>query len=428
MDVPLKTSILPDFPLDRFSTNANILHKIDGSLGVLACLGVTWMRRIGDFLRGNANLEAPKSLIFIKLAEQGSTVLAHETIRRAVAKVGAQNVYFLLFEENRFILDLLELVPKENVLTIRSKTPGEMITSCLQRLWQIRQKGIEGCIDMEFFVRSTAVLSWLTGARVRVGFHTYFGEGPYRGDLLTHRVLYSPHVHASSTFTSLVQALDVDPATLPTFPATPVPGEPPPPFQPSSEEKAKVQEILRELMPPGHDRLILLNANASDLLPLRKWDEKNYLGLARKLLEEFSDTCIGFTGAPEEQTKIEGLVKEIGSPRCFCLAGKTTLRQLLIVYGFAEVLVTNDSGPAHFATLTAVDVVVLFGPETPLLFGAPSPRNHALWAGIVCSPCVNALNNRQTACRNNVCMQMLTVDLVFNTVCRVYRQRKNLAA
>jgi ADP-heptose:LPS heptosyltransferase len=28
------------------------------------------------------------------------------------------------------------------------------------------------------------------------------------------------------------------------------------------------------------------------------------------------------------------------------------------------VLVTNDSGPAHFATLTGIHVVVFFGPET----------------------------------------------------------------
>lgn len=414
--------------MERFSTNANTLHKIDGSLGVLACLFLTWVRRLVDLFQGQKKQEAPRSIVFIKLAEQGSTVLAHETIRRAVQKVGAGNVYFLLFEENRFILDLLDLVPKENVLTIRSKTPKEMISSCLQRLWQIRSKGIDCCIDMEFFVRSTACLAWLTGAKMRVGFHTYFGEGPFRGDLMTHRVLYSPHVHASSTFASLVQALDVDPAQLPTFPEKPIPGEPPPPFQPGDEERARVREILDELMPAGAKRLILLNANASDLLPLRKWDEKNYLELAGKLLAEFDDVAIGFTGAPEEQPKIEALVKKIGSPRCFCLAGKTTLRQLLIVYGFAEVLVTNDSGPAHFATLTEVDVVVLFGPETPLLFGAPSPRNHALWAGLLCSPCVNALNNRQTACRNNLCMQMISVDLVFSTVCRVYRQRKSLAA
>jgi len=409
-------------PLARFSSNANLLQKIDASLGVLACFCVTLLRKAADAV-SPPDLSPPKSILFLKLAEQGSTVLAHDAIRRAVDKVGAKNVYFLLFEENRFILDLLNLVPHENVLTIRTKSPVEMVTSCLSRLAEIRKMKLDACIDMEFFARSTAALSWLTGTRIRVGFHAYFGEGPYRGDLLTHRVIYNAHMHASRTFSSLAMALDNPAEKFPTFPAVPPPGEPPPPFEPGAEEKAEVEKLLDSLKPAGRPRIILLNANASDLLPLRRWETVNYINLAKRLLAEFDDLSIGFTGAPDEAAKVSDILAAIGSQRCFGLAGKTTLRQLLIAYGFAEVLVTNDSGPAHFATMTPIDVVVLFGPETPHLFGAPSPRNHALWAGLACSPCVNALNNRQTACRDNVCMKTISVDQVFETVCRVYRQR-----
>lgn len=407
--------------VERFSSNARVLQKIDGTLGVAACFVLTLFRKLGDLLAGPPP-EKPRSILFLKLAEQGSTVLAHAAIREAVNRVGAKNVYFLLFEENRFILDLLGLVPRENVLTIRTKSPVEMVISGLSRLAEIRGMKIDACIDMEFFARSTAAVAWMTGAPIRVGFHSYYGEGPYRGDLLTHRVLYNSHLHTSSTFTSLVLALDVAPDKFPTFPVSPPPSVAPPAFEPSAEEKAEVRKLLDSLMPNG-GKLVLLNANASDLLPLRKWKETNYIELARRLLAEFGDVSIGFTGAPSEAAKVEQLVKQVGSPKCFCLAGKTSLRQLLIVYGLAEVLVTNDSGPAHFATLTTIDVVTLFGPETPLLFGAPSPRNHSLWAGIACSPCINAFNNRQTACRDNVCMQVISVDLVFETVCRVYRQR-----
>src|SRR5262249_52127362 len=112
-----------------------------------------------------------------------------------------------------------------------------------------------------------------------------------------------------------------------------------------------------------------------------------------------------------------------GCERCISMAGKTTLRQLLVLCGLAEGLVTNDSGPAHFASLTPVDVVVLFGPETPRLFAAASPRSHPLWAGLVCSPCINAFNNRASPCTNNLCMQELTVPLVFNEVCSWLDQR-----
>jgi len=114
----------------------------------------------------------------------------------------------------------------------------------------------------------------------------------------------------------------------------------------------------------------------------------------------------------------------VASPRCRSLAGHTTLRELLTLYTLADVLVTNDSGPAHFAALTGIEVVTLFGPETPALFAANTPRNHVVWAGLACSPCVNAYNNRQTACRNNLCMQSILVSQVFALVSRILQMKQ----
>ena len=196
-----------------------------------------------------------------------------------------------------------------------------------------------------------------------------------------------------------------------------------PVFQPDPAEKAEVARMLSEAGVPATGRLVILNANAGDLLPLRKWDQRNYEELARRLIAAFPGLWVGFTGSPEEAPVIEGLACAVGSQRSICLAGRTTLRQLLVLFGLSEVLVTNDSGPAHFGALTTVDVVALFGPETPLLFSAPGPRNHAIWAGIACSPCVNAFNNRQTACRDNLCMKTISVDQVFAEVSRIYRVR-----
>jgi ADP-heptose:LPS heptosyltransferase len=113
-----------------------------------------------------------------------------------------------------------------------------------------------------------------------------------------------------------------------------------------------------------------------------------------------------------EAPAAERLVAEIASPRCFSLAGKTSLRELLVAFMHADVMVTNDSGPAHFASLTPIEVVTLFGPEHPAIFGSRNPRSHVVWTGLACSPCVSALNNRETACRENLCMQSIEVDTV----------------
>ena len=127
------------------------------------------------------------------------------------------------------------------------------------------------------------------------------------------------------------------------------------------------------------------------------------------------------TGAPEEAEAASQLAQAVGSPRCFSLAGKTTLRQLMVLYTISDLLITNDSGPAHFAALTPVHVITLFGPETPSLFAAQTPRNTPIYLGIACSPCVNAYNNRQSPCRNNICMKGITVEQVFAEAARVLR-------
>jgi ADP-heptose:LPS heptosyltransferase len=168
----------------------------------------------------------------------------------------------------------------------------------------------------------------------------------------------------------------------------------------------------------------LLNPNASDLLPLRRWAPLRYVQLARRLLERYPELFIGFTGAPAEADPNNQLADEVVSSRVIPLAGKTTLRQVLALYTRSEILVTNDSGPADFASMTPIRVVALFGPETPALFAARSPDAAALWAGIGCSPCVNAYNKRRSVCRNNVCMQAITVDDVFKEVTCIYDSLK----
>jgi ADP-heptose:LPS heptosyltransferase len=100
---------------------------------------------------------------------------------------------------------------------------------------------------------------------------------------------------------------------------------------------------------------------------------------------------------------------------------------LLVLFGLADVLVANDSGPAHFAMLTPVRVVTLFGPETPALYSARSPDNVPLWAGMICSPGVNAFNNRQSCCKNNVCMRSISVEQVFAAVVAALEGRGGLS-
>lgn len=404
--------------------NLGTMRKLDRWLGVPLCSALTALRAM-RWLRGARSSRPVQRILLVKLAEQGSTVLAASAIHRATELVGPANVYMLVFQENRFIVDMLGMIPPENVITIRTKGIVQTLANTLAALRRVRRLKMDAAVDMEFFARSTAAISYLSGARMRIGFHAFQGEGPYRGNLMTHRLRFNPHMHAAQTFRMLVDAIEQPAAPLPTTSMRVNNAiEPPPQFVPGEAERARVSALLRE----GSGRVevgpvVLLNANCSDMIPLRAWPRERYVDLARRLLSERQDLIIGLTGGPGEAQQVQRLADDIGSERCVMLAGRTSLRELLVLYSLADVLVTNDSGPAHFATMTPIDIVVLFGPEHPALFAPQGPRSHVIWAGLTCSPCVSALNNRHSVCTNNLCMQSIGVEQVHERVLSILRAR-----
>lgn len=404
--------------------NTAVMRRIDQKLGRPMCAVLTAVRRVTDPLRTRPP-ERPRRILVVKLAEQGAWVVAYSAILDAIDMVGRENVFLMTFSENRFVLDQLELVPAANVIEVRTTGPVRTLVDVLRGVRRARKERVDAAVDFEFFARSSTILCYLSGASRRVGFHRSAREASYRGDLLTHRLSFNPRLHVSETFRVIVQALLADPGTLPALAVRPQASAPPPLVAVSDAERERVVRKVLGLnggsKPPD---LILLNANAGDLLPLRRWPTERYVHLARRLLDAHPDVVVAFTGSPSEARDAERLARSVDSPRCISVGGRTTLRELLVLYSMAEVLVTNDSGPAHYAALAPIDIVTLFGPESPHIFGSLSPRNHPLWAELPCSPCVNAYNDRVTACRDNLCMQHLSVERVLNEVSSLYEQRR----
>lgn len=399
------------------------MRILDFWVGVPISVVLTGFRKLGDMF-GRSSDDDPKRLLIIKLVEQGATVIAAPAIQRAVELVGRENVYFAVFTENRPILDMLDLIPAENVIAIRGDGLFAVATDTLRAIYRLRRSRVDTAVDFEFFSRFSAAFAYLSGATKRVGFHSYAGEAGYRGDLMTHRVAYNIRLHASQTYKMLVDAAAVNASQLPTLGFRPLEGHEDLDFDPDPDDIESMKSLLSSHF-NGElpQRLVLLNANAGDLLPIRRWADSRYIELAKRLLESDSELRIALTGSKDERQGAEALVREVSSDRCVSVAGQTTLTELLALYSLAEVMVTNDSGPAHYASLTPIDVVTLFGPESPDVFGSKSSRSHLIWAGLACSPCVNAFNQRVTKCTNNLCMQGISVDEVYAKVTSVLKQR-----
>src|ERR1700747_3276786 len=125
------------------------LQRTDRWVGGPLCAILTLFRKIFE-AAGRPGPRQFRRILFIKFAEQGSTVLAYPAILRAIEMVGRENVFFMVFEDNRFILDAMEVIPTENVITIPTTSPFALAAGALAAVLQARKRRIDAVVDMEF--------------------------------------------------------------------------------------------------------------------------------------------------------------------------------------------------------------------------------------------------------------------------------------
>jgi ADP-heptose:LPS heptosyltransferase len=401
------------------SISVNTMRAIDHWVGVPLCAVASPFVALIDGVKNifGRGAGTPEKLLFIELSEMGSAILVDPAMRNAQAR-GAE-LFFLIFKSNRASLTLLNTVKPENIFTIDSSSLGDLIKDTLKFLVLARKHRIDTVIDLELFSRFTALLTGLCGARRRVGYHIFHGEGLWRGFMLTRKVHYNPHIHITKNFLSLIHAAFAKDIEVP-FSKIHIADSEVRLEQAKIDPVAvsKVRERIEKLATgagitfnQGKQRLILVNPNASDLLPQRRWAQQRFSELIQALNQRYPNDLILITGSPAEFDYVEKVRVVANVKNALNFAGQVSFAELPPLYTLSDVMVTNDSGPGHFSAVTPLRTVVLFGPETPALYGSIG-RSIAITANLACSPCVSAANHRKTPCHDNVCMQAITVAQV----------------
>ncbi len=389
------------------------MRRVDYFVGIPLCFVLTLVVRALGALRGPRPPGTPRKILFIELSEMGSTIIASAMIRRVQERWRDAEHCFCIFRKNAASLRLLGIFREESIFTIRDDSLVHMATDVWALMQFCRRERIDTVIDLELFSRISSMLSLLSGATTRVGFHNYRGEGLYRGEHLTHRVNYNPYHHMSQNFMALVEALEA-PEEIPT-PKRVIPAQPPPVRVPVDPDAfAYVQAELQRCYPlTAQHTVIVVNHDAGSLLPIRSWPRERFIALIQRLLAGDPRRVVVLMGIGEAAESARDITARVGDPRCIDFVGRTrTLTDVLQLFHQSDLLVTNDSGPAHFATLTPIKSITLYGPETPVLYGTLGEHNVDLFAKLACSPCLSALNHRHSPCVDNKCLQAISVEQV----------------
>ena len=363
------------------------------------------------FVKKDVAAAASRKILIILLSEMGALVLAYPMFQRLKEKYPQAELYVLLFEKNREVVELLGIVPSENILTIDNSSMRSLTRDMLQVLSDMRKIKPDTVIDCELFSRISSILSYLSGAAVRVGFHPHTQEGLYRGNFMNRPVLYNPYHHIGRQFLTLAEAIDSSthpiakreiPVEKLEVPAIQV--------EPHEIERAKERLFLRA--PAVEGKKIVLIYPGGGLLPIRAWPLDNYCRLSEELLHRGYAVCV--IGLAEDKKIAAEILSHNRNPSCVDLTGYTkTIRELMLIFHFSSLLITNDGGPGHFAAMTPIPAIIFYGPETPTLYGTIDDDAVNLFVGLSCSPCVTAYNHRNSPCDgDNMCLKKISPDEV----------------
>jgi ADP-heptose:LPS heptosyltransferase len=389
-----------------------LMHLLDYWLGIPLCAVLSVIERARTLLSPPATTP-PRRMLVIELSEMGSVVMAYPALAEAVERLGAENVWFLTFARNRDGVAILGLLPESQILTISDRSLVAFVRDALRFFGRCRRERIDTVVDIEIFSRCTALLAWLSGARIRSGLSAGRNEGLYRGQLFTHPVLYSPHHHMSRVYRVLVRATFAPPPANEPLLKTPVDRATPslPRHQPAAGTAGQIDGLLSEV--PAHSRLVFFNPDPG-LLPLRAWPDAHFARLGRLIADACPDVTIVVVGVERARPQAERILAQLPHGRGLNLAGRTrTLADLVALLDRGTALVTIDSGPAHFSGLTGIWRIVLFGPETPALYSPVGDRLETCHLDLPCSPCYSAANHRESPCTDNQCLVGITPESVF---------------
>ena len=390
----------------------SLQRALDRLLGPPICALFSLIDRLRP---GKPEAGAPRRILVILLSEMGSLVLAQAMFARLKQNYPDASLHIMVFAKNRALVDLMGLVPAENVLTLDDRSLAGFVIDSLRAIVRMRGLRLDAVIDCELFSRVSSIFSYLSGSALHAGFHRHTQEGLYRGSFINRPVLYNPYRHLSLQFLTLVAALESKTFPLGKEFLEPMPGDPPPLVFPPGEVTAMTARLHADYPALAGKPLVLVYPSGG-MLPIRAWPLASYATLCASLIA--AGYAVGVIGLKEDRPLGQALVTHCASDSCVDMTGYTkSVRELLALFHRAALLVTNDGGPGQFAALTPIPSIVFFGPETPQLYRPLPARAHCFHTALPCSPCLTAYNHRASPCDgDNQCLKQISPGQVLAKV------------
>ena len=400
------------------------LRFADKYIGIVICFVFSVLNKF-KFKKKNIVI---KNVLVMELFEMGAAIMIHSCFLQMQKKLQNPVFYCLTLESMKESWELV--MPKENIFTINDKSMFSFATSLIKQLFILRKKNIDLIIDFELLTRISAIVAFLIKSKIRAGFHKYELEGLYRGSFYDVKCAFNQNMHISKNFLALTKAAIANSPEYPNFKGMINNDEVICPKYKSEPVINKIVVARLKSMCPAYSKqkLILVNPDVGSNLSVRNYPKEHYAKLSKKILEQYSECLLLLTGTKDHMPTCSYIEQYVKNKRCINFCGQThTLKEYLELLSLADLLISNDSGPPHFAALTNTRTIAIFGPETPAMYG-PIGKCVAIYSNYHCSPCVSVFNHKNTKCNNTLCVKSIAPETVFSYVSEILSDKLKYGA
>jgi len=359
-------------------------------------LGIPILFAISLIFTQDISDRASKKILFIKLRGMGDVVLTLPSVKLVRKKYPDYELHYLT-EEGTEVVKASRIVDK--VISFQLSKFFSIVN-------ELRKEKYDIVVDFEQFIRLSAILTKLTGARKRIGFDS---PKQHRNRGYTNPIIFKEG-HIINTFASLLKPLNIssNPKRLIHL-------------KYSDKEKDWAKELNVD---------IVVHPGSGGTGIGRRWPVNRFARLIDLLTNEgYKIAITGGSSEIEICKKVFDLIKN--KKNVINLAGKTNLKQLFALYDNVKLAISNDTGPMHIAAAQKCMVIGLFGPNLPKRYGPYCDNCKAIYHHVSCSPCINIQYGNVPKCKNiveienniktSLCMSKITVDEVYEKVKEVMK-------
>ncbi len=325
-------------------------------------------------------------ILVIKLRAIGDVLLSTVVLKNLRAAFPAAQIDFLTEKPGSHVVKGNPVI--DTVLAFDSRTQ-----SSIGLLLLIRRRRYDLVVDLFGNPRS-AIASLVSGARYRVG---------YRFKWRQHCYTIAVEPRGGEVHNTQFNLDALGEMGIPIFDRSPS-------FPTGDEDREFAREFFRWNDLDGAS-VVALNPGGGWLS--KRWRARSFAELGDRVARSSSAKIVLVWG-PGELSIAEEIRSSMVEP--VIVIPPATLKQLGAILERCSVVVTNDSGPMHIASVLGTPVVAIFGPTRPDLQGPVGEKSIVVQnSRLVCLGC-----NYTTCPIGNPCMEELSVDEVFHAFTQLY--------